>query len=259
MKIWDKYVLLRFLATFFATLFLLVIVITLSELTTRMNSIMTSKADPIHFYLYLIYRIPRFTSFAVPVALMFSITFTITQLSRTNELLAIMASGWSYLRTISSALIAGILLSLLLFVFNETLVANLEYQSQLEWKKVRGLQNINEKTILQMHIKGKDTFYYFQKFYPKKQKFKYIHFIRLRKDKTPLYEVRAKRAKWDKEKEDWAFYKGSVRKYNKNIDLVSENKFKKAYFKLKDKPKLFKVNNRHPDAMDLKYLSSLSH
>jgi lipopolysaccharide export system permease protein len=257
MKILDKYFLKRFIFTFIGTIFLLVIVLILSELTTRMQSILQSKAPAIHFYKYLIYRIPRFISFTVPISIMFSVTYTISQFSRTNELMVIIASGWSYYRAIRAILVAGILITLVLFIFNETVVGDAENISQREWKAVRGQKTIDQKDILDLHLKLENTYYYFSVYKPHKKKFKDLHLIRFHDDLTPEFEIRAARAMWDNLESKWIFYKGEIRKFNDDLEVSQLKKFEKGDFGITDKPELFEKEIRHDDAADLKYLASI--
>lgn len=255
MKHIDKYVLKRFLMTMAGTLFLLVVVLVLSELSTRSSSIMKAKADPKFFYEYLIFRIPRFISFSVPVSIMFSITFTITSFARTNELLAIIASGWSYYRAIAAALLGGVFLGLGLFAFNELIVGDAEHRSQQAWRRFRGQDTYAERVVHKTHIKSGRNFYYFHRYEPTKKRFNKLHVIRFRKDYTPFMEARAAGASYIAAKKDWELRKGSVRYFDESLNLVKEMKFKETFLGLPEKPELFQRETRHPDAMDLDYLT----
>jgi len=85
--------------------------------------------------------LPKSTSFALPPALLFAVSFTLGNLYARNELIAILGAGISFIRFIFPLLILGLLLSFSYFFFHETLVidsyaAKNELSRQLLGQKV---------------------------------------------------------------------------------------------------------------------------
>ncbi len=69
-------------------------------------------------WLYL----PKSTSFALPPALLFAVSFTLGNLYARNELISILGAGISFIKFISPLLLLGVLLSVGYFFFHEALV-----------------------------------------------------------------------------------------------------------------------------------------
>ncbi|XOV69475.1 MAG: LptF/LptG family permease [Verrucomicrobiota bacterium] len=65
-------------------------------------------------------KIPEFLSTILPITLLLAMLYALTQLARYNELIAMRAAGVSWFRLCAPYFTVGILLSLLLFLINET-------------------------------------------------------------------------------------------------------------------------------------------
>lgn len=65
---------------------------------------------------------PKCFSYVLPVALLFSVSFTLGTLYANNELIAVLGAGMSFFRLILPLVAAGLILSALVFVFEEKVV-----------------------------------------------------------------------------------------------------------------------------------------
>lgn len=85
--------------------------------------------------------LPKSTTFALPPALLFAVSFTLGNLYASNELISILGAGISFIRFIFPLLLLGIVLSIGYFFFHEALVidtyaAKNELSRQLLGQKV---------------------------------------------------------------------------------------------------------------------------
>ncbi len=119
MRLIDRYLLREFL--FWLAIFLsafLVIWISF-DLTFHLNGFQQAHLRGKDVVQYYFFEIPEFLPIALPVSLLLATLYVITNHSRHNEITAIRAAGISLVRLCMPYFVAGLLLSVLLFAFNE--------------------------------------------------------------------------------------------------------------------------------------------
>lgn len=121
MKTLDRYILTRFvkmLLIFLAgTIFIFIIV----NFFERIDKFVSQKVSPIIVLKYYGYQIPYLVSLLFPVAHILASFFSIGEMARKNELLAIKASGINVLRVFLILLLLGLLNSGIALLFNQSL------------------------------------------------------------------------------------------------------------------------------------------
>jgi lipopolysaccharide export system permease protein len=79
---------------------------------------------------------PKCFSYVLPVALLFSVSFTLGTLYANNELIAVLGSGMSFLSLILPLVLAGLLFSGFVFVFEEKVVIQATASKELLQREV---------------------------------------------------------------------------------------------------------------------------
>lgn len=122
MKTLHSMLLRSFLPIFFIALLFFVLTLEMVDifgnLWRYLNNDASIKSILQVAWLYL----PKSTSFALPPALLFAVSFTLGNLYASNELISILGAGISFIRFISPLLLIGVLLSIGYFFFHESLV-----------------------------------------------------------------------------------------------------------------------------------------
>ena len=122
MKIVDKYLLRTFLLPFVYCLAAFTVLYVVIDLFANLDEILKSKTDiDIIVYYYMLF-VPLIFVQTTPIAVLLSTLYSLGNLNRHNEIIAMRSSGMSLLRIIYPLLFFGLILSLTVFTVNDKLV-----------------------------------------------------------------------------------------------------------------------------------------
>jgi len=121
-KILDIYILKKFLITLFMAFLTMIFVYIIIDLFDHLNKFLDAKMPLIGYILYYTLKIPEIISQISPVVVFMSLLFTLGNLTKYNEIIAMLSSGISLMRIAAPLIILGVLLSVGHFFFSETFV-----------------------------------------------------------------------------------------------------------------------------------------
>jgi len=113
MKIIDKYILKRYLATFFVMLFLFIPIAIVIDVSEKVNKILANKVpfgEVAYYYLnFTVY----FANLLFPIFLFLSVIWFTSKLANNTEIIAILSSGISFTRFLRPFMIGATIISIL--------------------------------------------------------------------------------------------------------------------------------------------------
>ncbi|MDD5255647.1 MAG: LptF/LptG family permease [Candidatus Omnitrophica bacterium] len=140
MKILRNYFLQEFIGPFILALAVLTFVMILGNLIKIAELIITKGVDPFTVLKLFLFMIPYLMTYIVPIAALSAVLLSLGRLSGDNELVAIRASGINLFTLIVPLLIVGLILSLVLVVFNDRVIPYAHYASRRALMEV-GVKN----------------------------------------------------------------------------------------------------------------------
>jgi lipopolysaccharide export system permease protein len=139
-SVFDWMILRSFVPVFFTALLFFVLILQLVDLFANLVRYLSLEVPLTSIARVQILYIPKSLSFALPVALLFAVAFTLGQLYSNNELISVFAAGISLYRFVLPLLLLGVLLGIGGVVFEERVVIEtLREKNELS----RELLNIN--------------------------------------------------------------------------------------------------------------------
>lgn len=135
MKIIDRYVSRNFLLVLIGSVIAFISIFVILNLTEHLEDFIDQDAPLIAAVLYYIYFVPYMAILTLPVAGLLASLFTMGGLVRSNELLALKASGISTFRPISSVVILSLFVSVAAFVIGETVVPRANEAKEMIWNR----------------------------------------------------------------------------------------------------------------------------
>lgn len=131
MRILRSYILKEFFGPFFVSLAVLSLVMLLGNLIRLADLIINKSVDLLSVAKLFTFLVPALLTYTMPIAVLVAILLSLGRLSSDNEIVAIRASGVSILRLIIiPLLIVGLILSLILVVFNDRIVPYVHFASR---------------------------------------------------------------------------------------------------------------------------------
>jgi len=155
----DRYLIRSFIRIFIATLLFIAFVYFTVDFFDRIDNLMKAGASPWVSMRYFFYKIPLLISRVFGFATLFATLLSIGLLSRSYEITAMRSSGLSLRRLAVPLLLVSLLIGLLSFLWNESLVPLFTRKSQyiykVEIKKKHPKSIIGTRGIW---IRGKEAF-----------------------------------------------------------------------------------------------------
>lgn len=216
MKILDKYVLKRFLSTFVFVVLILLSIVTVIDLTEKMDKYARAELTTLEILGYYKDYIPWIGSLITPITIFIATVYVCSRLAAHTEIIAMLSAGISFKRTLFPYFIGALIVACISFVLNGWIIPN-SNKSRLAFE-LEYLQNkyyFNQRNI-HMQV-APDTYMYMQS-YQNLTRTGY-HFTLEHFDDNRLVEkLTANRVTWDSVKQKWTLYEWK----HKRVDSVFE-------------------------------------
>lgn len=144
MKLIDKYILRTFLAPFVYCLAAFVLIFIVFDLFDNLSDFVSGNTPLPRVFRYYVTLVPTVLVFVTPISLLLGILYSLSSMTRNNELTAMRASGISLYRLMTPFLLVGFLASLAVAVINETIAPRAAYWCD---KFVREQRNPNAEGV----------------------------------------------------------------------------------------------------------------
>ena len=213
MKKIDKYIIQKFLSTFFYCLVLLLLVVIVIDMSEKIDDFIEYKLDVQTIVLkYYIHFIPYFANLFAPLFIFISVVFFTSKLASNSEIIAIFNSGMSFKRFLRPFILSSILLAILSFLLSNFIIPisnnhriNFE-ENYLSDKKKIMKNNINIQSSVDeyLYIEGYNT----------NRNIGYRFSLEKIKDSKLVSKIRANIIQWDNKKKEWI-----LKNYQKRIFL----------------------------------------
>lgn len=206
----DDYVLRDFalnLAMVLSTFLMLLLVFTLFEL---LSDILRNQISPVVVGEYLLNVIPYFIYSVMPFTILLAVLITLGLMHRSNEIVAIKATGISIYRVIVPVLIAAIVLAVGLFFFDQFYLPHAN-------KRQDALRNIIKGKPAQTYLNPErkwifgqnSTIFYYQLFDSDRNQFGNLSVFQFNPATFELtHRIYADRAHWDEQLKKWVCTQG---------------------------------------------------
>ncbi len=130
MKLLRNYVLKEFIGPLIMTLAVLTFVMLLGNLVKIADLIINKGVDLYNVGKLFLYMIPYLLTYTVPIAALAALLLSLGRLSSDNEIIAIRASGTNLIWLILPLYFVGIILSLVLVIFNDRVIPYAHFQTR---------------------------------------------------------------------------------------------------------------------------------
>lgn len=246
LKLLDWYVLKRFLSTFFFVVLILLAVITVIDLTEKMDKFAKAQLKAGQIAGYYLDFIPWIGSLITPITIFIATVYVCARMAGHTEIVAILSSGVSFRRFLVPFFVGAAIVAAISFVLNGWIIPN-SNKSRLAFE----LQYIKKKFYFDqrnIHMQvAPDTYLYLQSYNNNNQTG--YHFTMERFEDNKLVEkLYAKRIEWDSTTQKWRMRTWSV----KRIDDVFE-KINQPQQKIEPEPEVletFPGGDREGDSKD---------
>jgi len=231
LKIIDRYILKRYLVTFFVMLLMFIpigIIIDVSEKVNKMIEHHVPFPKIAQYYLdFTIY----FANLLFPIFLFLSIIWFTSKLASNTEIIAILSSGISFTRFLRPYIVGATIVSLLALVMSNYLVPNASAgfkNFRYTYLSGNGINEMRDNTDVFRQI-SKDEYLFVSNF-QEVSKMAFNFSMEKFEDDKLKYKVTASRIKWHPEKKNYTLWNYSKRKVGVLGDIIETAEKKDTVF-----------------------------
>ncbi|MCX7819738.1 MAG: LptF/LptG family permease [Kiritimatiellae bacterium] len=146
MKLLDRYLLRRFFAPLVVCCAAFTMVYVVFDLFNNLSDFLQGRASLPSLLLYYLLLIPASLNYIVPVSMVLATLWSLSQLTRHNEITAMRACGLSLVRLMLPLMVIGLVASGVVLAVNETMGSEAAYRTR-QFVRVQGRSDADEAHI----------------------------------------------------------------------------------------------------------------
>jgi len=214
MKLIDRYLLRRLLTPLFWCLAAFSLVYVVYDLFDNLPDFIEGRTPWPEVLKYYVFLMPSALIYIVPVSLLLATLYSLSSLTRHNELTAMRASGVSIYRLLLPYMGVGVVVSVLLLVVNETVGPWSTYWCHqfVRAQKHRGKINVHIAYNLAYKSESGNRIWQIEQFNTRTHEMKNVQVLQQRPDGTDQYKIWAQRAEWLDRR--WWFSDVKIQRYD---------------------------------------------
>jgi len=198
----DRYILWKFLATFFYSIALIVVVVIIFDISEKIDDFIEGEAPfkAIVFDYYFNF-IPFFANLFSPLFTFIAVIFFTSKMASNSEIVAILGSGMSFKRMLLPYFIGAMVITLLSLYLNNFVIPD-SNEKRLEFEESyirRAFRNVDRNIHRQI---SRDTYIYFDRFDNIKST-GYKFSLEKYNNRKLYYKLMSETIKWDTLKKVW--------------------------------------------------------
>jgi lipopolysaccharide export system permease protein len=252
MKTLDRYVLREFVRNLVFSLGVFVALVLVVDLWEKIDTYIDHGSPALTVLRYYGYQIPYTVSITLPMAMLLASLFTVGQLARRNELVAMRASGVAVRRTLAPLLLLAAAISLFALLFDEHVVprAN-EEMRRIEDYDIKKKPRRSGAIRHNVHVLGAEGRIFLVKSYDADNR-EMADVVVQRFARNRLAErLDAQKARWGGD--GWVFQNGFVRTFSDTGETAAPFAELPRH-DIREAPEEFATEEKDPEAMNFREL-----
>ncbi len=215
MKKLDVYIIKKFLVTYFFVVLMLMLVITVIDITEKMEDFMKHDLSP-GFVLveYYFAFIPYMANLLSPITIFIATIFVTANLAARTEIIAMLSSGMSLIRIMFPFFIGSLLVGLMVFYLAGWLIPH-GNKARIEFEK-KYIKNSYFYDGKNVHIKTTPTTYVYLESYNSDVNIGYQFTLETVVDNKLVSKLKAGRISWNEKIQKWNVESFFIRRFDNN-------------------------------------------
>jgi LPS export ABC transporter permease LptG len=227
MQTLDRYIFFRVLLPFIYCVVGFVSVWLVFDLSENAPAFLDNKAPLSLLVEFYVRRAPEIILMSIPIGLLLATLYTLTQMSRRNEIISMLCAGRSVVRVLMPLFVLGLILTVIATVFNysaaphagavkKEILTDLRKQGDVDRKAVRGHLFRNRED---------HRFWYVARLNPGIERLAWVQIIQEGPDGTLRRNYYAENASYDHATKTWRLERGKVVDFNPQGDVKEQRYF----------------------------------
>jgi len=197
------YLFKKVIPLFLGAMFFFALVLNLVDLFMNIATYLQNNCAAKDIMMVMAYYVPKTIWYAVPVAILFSTSYALSEMYAANEIQALLASGVSLFRFTVPLLIVSLIMAYGLFVFeNKFVVQTYEKKTTLQNSLLNKTKNENNSNVIVLSDNGK-IIYSAARYIENQKRLRTCYFVFRGDERELLAIIYSRQAYWNAEREVW--------------------------------------------------------
>jgi len=228
MQLLDRYIFIRVLQPFLYCVVGFVSIWLVFDLSENAPAFIQNKAPLSLLVEFYLLRAPEILLMSLPIGLLLALLYTLTQMSRRNEIISMLCAGRSIIRLLMPLFLFGLALTALATVLNYAAAPHAGAVKKEILTDLRKKGDVNRKALRGHLYRNREDrrFWYISRLNPSIERFAWIQIIQEDQDGNLQTNYYAEDARYDHAAKAWILTNGKVVQFNKQGDVREQKKFK---------------------------------
>ena len=197
------YLFKKVIPLFFGAMFFFALVLNLVDLFMNIATYLQNNCSGKDILTVMAYYVPKTIWYAVPVAILFSTSYSLSEMYASNEIQALLASGVSLFRFTVPLLVMSLVMAYGLFIFeNKFVVQTYEKKTTMQDTLLNKKKNENNTNVIVLSDNGK-VIYSAARYIESQKKLRNCYFVFRGDERQLLAIIYCKQALWNTERLAW--------------------------------------------------------
>ena len=258
MLILDKYLIKHFFKSFFSSLLVFIFLYIIIDIFASLQEIINNHPPFAKVAEYYLYSIPTFFAQISSIAALLATLFTLGNFNQSNEIIAMRSTGLSVYQIIRPLIAFGLVLSLGIFLLNETVIPQTQKTSRMIKKFYidKAAEGSSDQAIENVAVYGFDNrLFFINKLYPKSNIIEGLTILENDAQQNVKSKIYAEKAVWRNNR--WVLYQCFIYHLDNDKKIKGEPLyFSDTTFKMEETPLDFMQHNVPVENMNIRELSN---
>jgi lipopolysaccharide export system permease protein len=255
MKLLDRYVLRNFLEPFFICFFGFVGIWLLFDLTGNLSEFTSAHASAKTIALYYFTQLPQIVILSLPVGLLLAMLFSLSTMSRRNEIISMLTAGQSMPRVLLPLMFVGGIGAAILLGLNYELAPHAEAVKKSALEQIsRGRRQGEVESVNGYLFRDRmnNRTWYIKRFKPGSMQFDGVHITQQDARERITKKWIARSAIFDTRTRTWALNKGVILTFDEKGDVSKYDNFDSEFRIIRDWSETpWRIVSAHQEAQNL--------
>ena len=226
MTILDRYVLRNFLEPFFMCFAGFVAIWLIIDISDNFNDFLEAHATFKQIFGYYVTQVPQTILMSLPVGLMLALLFSLSRMSRTNEIVSQLTAGRSVVRVLLPLFAVGVAATGFCFWLNWERAPHAEAIKKDAMNKIRRGKKASDVEPILAHLfrdRQNNRTWFVRRLRPGNNKLEGVHVTQQDAAGQIVKKWYADTATYDPEKQVWKLEKGMIVEFTPEGDMIDAN------------------------------------
>ncbi|HEV2840173.1 MAG TPA: LptF/LptG family permease [Chthoniobacterales bacterium] len=222
MRLLDRYILRHFLLAYFYCIAAFISIWFIFDISDNISTFLDDRVSRTLIAKYYLTQVPQILVILLPVALLLALLFCLGRLSRSNEIVSMLAAGVSVPRAIAPLLLVGLLTTGLSTVLNYSLAPHAEYARK---KLLEDPKSRRQKGLLAQIFRNRtdNRTWFVQQFKPGENEFRTVHIVQQDANDNIVTNYIATNALYHPETSAWELEEVKVVHYDETGNITKSD------------------------------------